>query len=334
MAALVTTGAITWAVVRNANPSTPAAVKDVNTLVAELTTLNGYLATTNSLMSNAIANSQQLSAKAQAQLASLSTQLAGVDASLSQARSLLGDQLSGKMRNKLAKSQEKLQSRAGKLAGQSAHLQQQGLSGVRRDVGAVGTRLGAATSAGTQRASALESQVTALEAQTRTLQAQVSGRETSQSSRRPSAARVSRPDGSNLSPVTYEQWITEVVKVVETVGTGIMVIGGLGAFLAFLRDAATDARRAGSYERLRRNLGRCILLGLEVLIVADIVRTVVDQTFESVTVLGIIVLIRILLSFSLDVEIDGVWPLRAMRRSPSLRRGVRSSQTSPTARIV
>jgi hypothetical protein len=45
--------------------------------------------------------------------------------------------------------------------------------------------------------------------------------------------------------VTYEQWITEVVKVVETVGTGIMVIGGLGAFLAFLRDAATDARRAG-----------------------------------------------------------------------------------------
>ncbi len=116
--------------------------------------------------------------------------------------------------------------------------------------------------------------------------------------------------------MTYEQWITEVVKVVETVGSGIMVIGGLGAFLAFLRDAARDAKRAGSYERLRRNLGRCILLGLEVLIVADIVRTVVvDQTFESVTVLGIIVLIRILLSFSLDVEIDGVWPWNRLRES-------------------
>ena len=131
-----------------------------------------------------------------------------------------------------------------------------------------------------------------------------------------SGGRVSRPDGSSLSPVTYEQWITEVVKVVETVGTGIMVIGGLGAFLAFLRDAATDARRAGSYQRLRRNLGRCILLGLEVLIVADIVRTVVvDQTFESVTVLGIIVLIRILLSFSLAVEIDGVWPWNRLRET-------------------
>jgi uncharacterized membrane protein len=116
--------------------------------------------------------------------------------------------------------------------------------------------------------------------------------------------------------VTYEQYIDDVVKVVETVGTGIMVIGGLGAFLAFLRDAAADSRRVGSYERLRRNLGRCILLGLEVLIVADIVRTVVvDQTFESVTVLGIIVLIRILLSFSLDVEIDGAWPWNRLRES-------------------
>lgn len=116
--------------------------------------------------------------------------------------------------------------------------------------------------------------------------------------------------------MTYEQYIDDVVKVVETVGTGIMVIGGLGAFLAFLRDAAADSRRVGSYERLRRNLGRCILLGLEVLIVADIVRTVVvDQTFESVTVLGIIVLIRILLSFSLDVEIDGAWPWNRLRES-------------------
>jgi len=67
----------------------------------------------------------------------------------------------------------------------------------------------------------------------------------------------------------------------------------------------------GSYDELRRNLGRCILLGLEVLIVADIVRTIiVDPTIESVAVLGVIVLIRILLSFSLEVEIDGVWPWR------------------------
>ena len=52
------------------------------------------------------------------------------------------------------------------------------------------------------------------------------------------------------------------------------------------------------------------------LIVADIIRTiVVDPTFESVTVLGVIVLIRILLSFSLDVEIDGAWPWNRLRES-------------------
>jgi uncharacterized membrane protein len=67
----------------------------------------------------------------------------------------------------------------------------------------------------------------------------------------------------------------------------------------------------GSYDALRRNLGRCILLGLEVLIVADIVRTIiVETTLESVAVLGIIVVIRILLSFALEVEIDGLWPWR------------------------
>ena len=105
--------------------------------------------------------------------------------------------------------------------------------------------------------------------------------------------------------MSYEEVIANLVKGAEAVGAGIMVIGGLASLLAFL----PEARKQGSYDRLRRNLGRCILLGLEVLIVADIVRTiVVDPTFESVTVLGIIVLIRILLSFSLEVEIDGTWP--------------------------
>jgi len=109
--------------------------------------------------------------------------------------------------------------------------------------------------------------------------------------------------------VTYEETIEDVVKVVEAVGASIMVFGGLGAFVAF----ALRARRAetlhGAYPALRRDLSRCILLGLEVLIIADIVRTIiVDPTLESVAVLGIIVVIRILLSFSLEVEIDGVWP--------------------------
>lgn len=113
----------------------------------------------------------------------------------------------------------------------------------------------------------------------------------------------------------YDNVISDVVRVVEAVGAGIMVVGGFGAFLIFIARAAQPERRAGSYKDLRRNLGRAILLGIEVLIVADIVRTIIiDTTFESVVVLAAIVLIRIVLSFSLEVEMDGVWPWNRWRR--------------------
>ena len=113
----------------------------------------------------------------------------------------------------------------------------------------------------------------------------------------------------------YDNVISDVVRVVEAVGAGIMVVGGFGAFLIFIARAAQPERRADSYKELRRNLGRSILLGIEVLIVADIVRTIIiDTTFESVVVLAAIVLIRIVLSFSLEVEMDGVWPWNRWRR--------------------
>lgn len=114
--------------------------------------------------------------------------------------------------------------------------------------------------------------------------------------------------------MSYERTISHVVDVVEAVGAGIMVIGGLGVLLVFLPRVLREGSGGGAYEELRRNLGRSILLGLEVLIVADIIRTIiVEPTIESVGVLGIIVVVRILLSFSLEVEMDGTWPWR--RRS-------------------
>ena len=111
--------------------------------------------------------------------------------------------------------------------------------------------------------------------------------------------------------MSYEETISDVVKVVEAVGAAIMVLGGLATLAMFARAIVRGRPADGAYKALRRNLGRCILLGLEVLIVADIVRTIiVDTTLESVAVLGVIVVIRIVLSFSLEVEIDGVWPWR------------------------
>jgi len=103
-------------------------------------------------------------------------------------------------------------------------------------------------------------------------------------------------------------------EVVEIVGkavdaTGVVVIVG-GALLAA---AAIVTRRRQPddtpYESFRKQLGRSILLGLEFLVAADIIRTVaITPTGQSVLVLAGIVLIRTFLSFSLQVEMTGTWP--------------------------
>ncbi len=120
--------------------------------------------------------------------------------------------------------------------------------------------------------------------------------------------------GGTIARVTYDQFVSDVVKGVEALGAAIMVIGGLLALGDYALSMVRPAAVHESYRRLRRRLGQAILLGLEVLIVGDIVRTIiVDTTLENVVVLGIIVIIRISLSFSLEVEIDGAWPWNLWR---------------------
>jgi uncharacterized membrane protein len=92
-------------------------------------------------------------------------------------------------------------------------------------------------------------------------------------------------------------------------GVGVAVIAG-GALLALFMTVGRIRREdGGAYDFFRRRLGRAILLGLEFLVAADIIRTVaVTPTAESVAVLGGIVLIRTFLSFSLQLEMTGAWP--------------------------
>ncbi len=114
--------------------------------------------------------------------------------------------------------------------------------------------------------------------------------------------------------MTYDQFISDVVDVVEAAGAAIMILGGILAIAEYGLSLVRSVTRVDAYPRLRQQLGRAILLGLEILIVGDIVRTIiVDPTVDSVTVLGLVVLIRIVLSFSLEVEIDGVWPWNRWR---------------------
>lgn len=102
-------------------------------------------------------------------------------------------------------------------------------------------------------------------------------------------------------------------RAVDAAGVVAIVVG---AAAASVLAAAAVLRRPGNeiYETYRRRLGRSILLGLELLVAADIIRTVaVTPTFESVGVLALIVIIRTFLSFSLELEITGRWPWQKQR---------------------
>jgi uncharacterized membrane protein len=109
--------------------------------------------------------------------------------------------------------------------------------------------------------------------------------------------------------MTFNHRIEDIVQIVEGVGVAILVLGSLVVLVRTGVLFLLPDRRPDAYQHCRRHLGRVILLGLEVLIVADIIRTViVDQTPASIAVLATIVIIRIALSWSLAVEIDGTWP--------------------------
>ena len=105
-----------------------------------------------------------------------------------------------------------------------------------------------------------------------------------------------------------------VTRWVELTGIAIILIGAVVAGAIYLRGLSRGEAGA-AYKALRSNLGRSILLGLELLVAADIINTVaIEPTMESLAVLAGIVLIRTFLSFALEVEIEGRWPWQARSR--------------------
>jgi uncharacterized membrane protein len=101
-----------------------------------------------------------------------------------------------------------------------------------------------------------------------------------------------------------------VAMLLELAGVAAILVATLLATYTFVRASIGGSTRT-AYEQYRANLGRGILLGLEFLVGADIIATVTAPlTWESVGLLGAIVLIRTLLSFSLETEIEGVAPWR------------------------
>lgn len=109
--------------------------------------------------------------------------------------------------------------------------------------------------------------------------------------------------------ITFRAVAENVGVFVDSLGVAAIVVGLAVASVKYL----LEGRKASDgYKRYRQDLGRGILLGLEFLVAADIIRTVaVAPTLQGVLVLGVIVLIRTFLSMALEVELEGRWPWQA-----------------------
>ena len=115
-------------------------------------------------------------------------------------------------------------------------------------------------------------------------------------------------------PGWYDTGLHWIALVIEGTGVAVIVVGAVASTAWFLLRLARGGEWTGSYYAFRTSLARAILLGLEFLVAADIIGTVaVKATLENLFVLGLIVLIRTFLSFSLEVEINGRWPWQAGR---------------------
>lgn len=100
-----------------------------------------------------------------------------------------------------------------------------------------------------------------------------------------------------------------ITRIVEAVGIGVILVGLVAALVIYGSRLVAGSNREAAFHALRSNLGRAILLGLELLVAADIINTVaVEPTVQSILVLGGIVIIRTFLSFSLEIEIEGKLP--------------------------
>jgi uncharacterized membrane protein len=115
----------------------------------------------------------------------------------------------------------------------------------------------------------------------------------------------------------YVEAMEHISRAFEWIAVGILVLAFTLASVRAARDFSRGVSPGATYRRGREVFGRGLLLALEILVAADLIRTVaVQPTIENIGVLGLIVVVRTLLSFALDVEIEGVLPWRRGRTRP------------------
>jgi uncharacterized membrane protein len=128
---------------------------------------------------------------------------------------------------------------------------------------------------------------------------------------------VRRTEGAaTIESVESQKIIFTIGEVIDFAGVTIIALGALTGVILCARGLLQQERAVDAYNHVRTFLGRSLLLGLEFLVAGDIIKTVaIKPTFDSVIVLAIIVLVRTVLSLSIDVEIDGRWPWQAAQQA-------------------
>jgi uncharacterized membrane protein len=110
-----------------------------------------------------------------------------------------------------------------------------------------------------------------------------------------------------------------IAMAVEYLGIGILLLSTLIGLGLFVRDLLQTHQLEPAYHALRQQLGRGILLSLEFLIISDIIYTIaIELTLDNLIKLGLVVLIRTFLSFTMELELSGHWPWQKGNQTPSI----------------
>ncbi len=120
-----------------------------------------------------------------------------------------------------------------------------------------------------------------------------------------------------MTDADFKNAVDVISKIIDGGGVIVVVVGLLVASGAFALAQRESEKRPLAYRVYRQQVGKAILLGLEFLVAADIIRTVaVAPSFRGVGVLAVVVAVRTFLSFALDVELQGTWPWQS-RHTPA-----------------
>lgn len=111
-------------------------------------------------------------------------------------------------------------------------------------------------------------------------------------------------------------FIYGISEIIDYAGVVVIAVGAFLAIIRLIRDLfATAMNREEAYSNVRSFLGRSLLLGLELLVAGDVIKTVaVEPTLQSVSVLALLVIVRTILSISIDIEVDGRFPWQAQEQ--------------------